>query len=204
MRVRTELSATLVIRPHRSAYVFDGVILLLTAIAWVIAQLLGSINSQVGLIVAWMIFGGFAVYGIGDILATALAKVTVEGDIVHVRDRLGRHRRFARAEVSHSAMRSINVPRLYMGMLRTNAVFLVGKNGRCLLRLGEDEYDTKALEHLVETLGLNWPHTENSSVRRINREFPGTYAFDYQTVAVAIMLILTLALAVGAFAVCRG
>jgi hypothetical protein len=52
--------------------------------------------------------------------------------------------------------------------------------------------------------GLNLPHTENSSVRQINREFPGSYAFDYQTVAVAIMIILTLALAVGAFAVCRG
>jgi hypothetical protein len=101
-------------------------------------------------------------------------------------------------------MRSINVPRLYMGMLRTNAFFLVGKNGRCLLRLPEDDYDTKALERLVETLGLNWPRTESSSVRQINREFPGTYVFDYQTVAIAIMIILTLALAVGAFAVCHG
>ncbi len=198
------MSAVLVIRPHRSAYVFDGVILLLTAIAWAIARVLGSVNSQLDLIPAWIILGGVAVYGIGDILATALAKVTVEGDIVQVRDRLGRHRRFARADVSHSAMRSINVPRLYMGMLPTNAFLLIGKNGRCLLRLGEDEYDTKALERLVETLGLNWPHTENSSVRQIIREFPGTYAFDYRTVAIAIMIILTLALAVGVFAVCHG
>jgi hypothetical protein len=57
---------------------------------------------------------------------------------------------------------------------------------------------------LVETVGLNWPHAKKSSVRQINREFPGTYAFDYQTVAVAIIIILMLALAVGAFAVCRG
>lgn len=166
--------------------------------------MLGSINSQLGLILAWIILGGVAVYGIGDILSTALAEVMVEGDIVHVRDRLGRHRRFARAEVSYAAMRSINVPRLYMGMWTTNAFLLVGKDGRCLIRLPEDDYDTKALERLVETLGLSWPHTENSSVRQINREFPGTYAFDYQTVAIAIMIVLTLALAVGAFAVCRG
>jgi hypothetical protein len=198
------MTATLVIRPHRSAYVFDGVILLLIAIAWVIAQVLGSIHSQLDLILAWIIFGGVTVYGIGDILTTALAKVTVEGDIVQVRDRLGRQRRFARAEVSHAAMRSVNVPRLYMGMLPTNAFLLVGMNGSCLLRLGEDEYGTKALERLVETLGLNWPHTEKSTVRQINREFPGTYAFDYQTVAITIMIILTLALAVGAFAVCHG
>jgi hypothetical protein len=197
------LSATIVIRPHRSAYVFDGVILLLTAITWVIAQVLGSINSKLDLILAWIILGGVAVYGVGDILATALAKVMVEGDIVHVRDRLGRNRRFARAEVSQAAMRSINVPRLYTGMLPADAFLLIGKDGRCLLRLPADDYDTKALERLVETVGLNWPHTENSSVRQINREFPGTYAFDYQTVAVAIMIVLTLAMAVGAFAVCR-
>jgi hypothetical protein len=197
------LSATLVIRPHRSAYVFDGVILALTGIAWVIAQVLGSIHSQRDLILGWIVFGGFAVYGIGDVLATALAKVTVEGDIVHVRDRLGRHRRFARAEVSRAAMRSINVPRLYMGMLPANAFLLIDRGGRCLLRLPADDYDTKVLERLVETLGLNWPHAENSSVRQINREFPGAYTFDYQTVAVAIMIMLTLALAVGAFAVCH-
>ena len=52
-------------------------------------------------------------FGISIILGTALPKVTVDGDIVEVRDRLGRRRRFARLEVSHAAMRSIIAPSRY-------------------------------------------------------------------------------------------
>jgi hypothetical protein len=194
-----ELSPTLVIRPHRSGYVFGAVVLLLGAIAWAIAQARGSIRSQSDLILAWLVFVGLALYVISELLGTAVPKVVVDGDTVEVRDRLGRHRRFARSEVSHGAMRSIFTPRRY-GNSRTNAFLLVGKDGRCLVRLPEEDYDPRALESLVETLGLEWPQTKNATVRQINREFQGAFTFDYQTVAVVILIILVVALAGVVFA----
>jgi hypothetical protein len=194
-----ELNPTLVIRPHRSGYVFGAVVLLLGAIAWAIAQALGSIRSQSDLILAWLVFGGLALYAISDLLGTAVPKVVVDGDTVEVRDRLGRHRQFARSEVSHGAMRSIFAPRRY-GNTRTNAFLLVSKDGRCLVRLPEEDYDPRALESLVATLGLEWPQTKNATVRQINREFRGAFAFDYQTVAVVILIILAAALAGVVFA----
>jgi len=123
-----ELSPTPVIRPHRSGYVFAAVVFLLGAIAWAIAQALGSIRSQSDLIVAWLVFGALALYVISELLGTAVPKVVVDGETVEVRNRLGRHRRFARSEVSHGAMRSIFAPRRY-GNSRTNAFLLVSKDG---------------------------------------------------------------------------
>ena len=38
-------------------------------------------------------------------------------------------------------------------------------------------------------------------MRQINKQFPGAYAFDYQTVAIAIVAILAVVLAVVALAV---
>jgi hypothetical protein len=49
-------------------------------------------------------------------------------------------------------------------------------------------------------LGLEWPQTKNATVRQINREFRGAFAFDYQTVAVVILIILAAALAGVVFA----
>ena len=191
---------SLVIRPHRSGYVFGGAFLLFTPVIWVIAQALNSIRSQNDMIMAWIVFPIFVLYGISIFLGTALPKVTVDGDIVMVRDWLGRHERFVRSEVSHAAMRSIIAPSRY-GWNPTNAFLLIGMDGRALLRLAERDYDTRALERLVETLGLKWPETKSASVRQIRREFPGAFAFDFQTIAIAILIILAVALAVITLAV---
>jgi hypothetical protein len=191
---------SLVVRPDRSGYVFGVAFLLFTAVIWVIAQALNSIRSQNDLIIAWIIFPIFVLFGISILLGTALPKLTVDGDFVQVRDRLGRHRRFARSEVSHAAMRSIIPPSRYW-WLPTNAFLLIGMDGRTLLHLAERDYDTRALERLVETLGLKWPETKSSSVRQINKEFKGAFAFDFQTIAIAILAIVAVALAVITLAV---
>ncbi len=190
----------LVIRPHRSGYLFGAALLLFTAVVWVIAQALNSIRSPNDMIIAWIVFPIFVLFGISILVGTALPKVTIDGDIVQVRDRLGRHRRFARSEVSHAAMRSIIAPSRFW-WVPTNAFLLIGVDGRALLHLAERDYDTRALERLVETLGLTWPETKSASVRQINREFPGAFAFDFQTIAIAILIVLAVALAVITLAV---
>jgi hypothetical protein len=192
---------SLVIRPHRSGYVFGGAFLLFTAVLWVIAQAMNSIRNQNDMIIAWIVFPILVLYGMSILLGTALPKVTVDGDIVQVCDWLGRRRRFAREEVSHAAMRSVIAPSRY-GWNPTNAFLLIGMDGRALLRLAERDYDTRALERLVETLGLKWPETKSASVRQINREFRGAFAFDFQTIAIEILIIVAVALAVIALAVC--
>ena len=185
---------SLVIRPHRSGYVFGIAFLLLTAFTWVIAQALNSIRSQNDLFIAWILFPILVLFGISILVGTALPKVTVDSDIVQVRDSLGRNRRFARSEVSHAAKRSIIAPAPYL-WVPTNAFLLIGKDGHSLLHLAERDYDSRALERLVETLGLEWPETKSASVRQIRREFPGAFAFDFQTIAIAILIILAVALA---------
>jgi len=191
---------SLVIRPHRSGYVFGGAFLLFTAVIWVIAQALHSIRSQNDMIIAWIVFPILVIFGMSILLGTAVPKVTVDGDIVQVCDWLGRHRRFARSEVSHAAMRSIIAPSRYVWN-PTNAFLLIGMDGRALLRLAERDYDTSALERLVEALGLAWPETRSTSIRQIRKEFPGAFAFDFQTTAIAILIILAVALAVITLAV---
>jgi hypothetical protein len=189
------LGTTVVIRPARSGYVFGCGFLLATAVLWVIAQAMYSIKSQNDMIIAWIVFPLSVLFGISILLGTALPKVTVDGDTVQVRDRLGRHRRFSRSEVSHAAMRSIFAPR--HGLYPTNAFLLIGMDGRALLHLAERDYDTRALERLVETLGLEWPETKSAtSVRKINQEFRGAFTFDFQSIAIAILVILAVALAV--------
>jgi hypothetical protein len=191
---------SLVIRPHPSGYVFGSAFLLITAVIWVIAQALNSIRSENDMILAWIVFPLFALLGISMLLGTAMPKVTVDGDIVMVRNWLGRHKRFVRSEVSHAAMRSIIAPSRY-AWLPTNAFLLTAKDGRSLVRLPEDDYDPRALQRLVETLGLAWPETKSASVRQINKEFKGAYRFDFQTVVIAILIILAAALAVITLAV---
>jgi hypothetical protein len=191
---------SLVIRPHPSGYVFGSAFLLITAVIWVIAQALNSIRSENDMILAWIVFPLFALLGISMLLGTAMPKVTVDGDIVMVRNWLGRHKRFVRSEVSHAAMRSIIAPSRY-AWLPTDAFLLIAKDGRSLVRLPEDDYDPRALQRLVETLGLAWPETKSASVRQINKEFKGAYRFDFQTVVIAILIILAAALAVITLAV---
>jgi hypothetical protein len=191
---------SLVIRPHRSGYVFGSAFLLLTAVIWVSAQALNSIRSENDMILAWIVFPLLALLGISMLLSTALPKVTVDGDMVQVRDGLGRHKRFVRSEVSHAAMRSIIAPSRY-AWLPTTAFLLIGKDGRALVRLPEDDYDPRALQRLVETLGIAWPETKSASVRQINKEFKGAYVFDFQTITIAILIILAAALAVITLAV---
>jgi hypothetical protein len=191
---------SLVIRPHRSGYVFGSAFLLITAVIWVIVQALKSIRSQNDMILAWIVFPILLLFSVSILLGTALPRVSVDGDIVEVRDWLGRHRRFARSGVSHAAMRSIIAPTRY-GWLPTNAFLLIGKDGRSLVRLPEDDYDPRALQRLVETLGLAWPETKSANVRQINREFKGAYRFDFQTVVIAILIIIAAALAVITLAV---
>jgi hypothetical protein len=187
-------TGTLVVRPSRSNYFFAAVFLFRAVIIWAIAASRGSVKSLGDAIIVLLVVGGAALVGISQLLSAAVARVTVDGDNVHVRDRLGRRRGFARAEVSIAARRSSFAPQV--GITMPNAFLLAGKNGRCLLRLQEIDYDPEALERLVATLGLAWPHSEKASVRQINREFPGAYAFDYQTVAIAIMIVLAVILAV--------
>ena len=191
---------SLVIRPHRSGYVFGSGFLLLTAVIWVIAQAFNSIRSQNDMILAWIVFPLLVLLGISMVLGAAVPKVTVDADIVTARNWLGRHKRFVRSEVSHAAMRSIIAPSRY-AWLPTNAFLLIGKDGRSLVRLPEDDYDPRALQRLVETLGLAWPETKSASVRQINKEFKGAYAFDFQTITIAILIILAVALAVITLAV---
>jgi len=197
---RMRQTESLVIRPHRAGYVFGGAWLLFSAVIWVIAQALNSIRSQNDMVLAWIVFPILVLYGISVLLGTALPELTVDGDIVVVRDWLGRHRRFARSEVGHAAMRSIIAPTRY-GPIPTNAFLLIGKDGRSLVRLPKDDYDPRALQRLIEVLGLAWPDTRGASVREIRREFPGAFAFDFPTIAVALLIILAAALAVITLAV---
>ena len=79
---------SLVIRPNRSGYAFGSAFLLFTAVIWVLAQALNSIRSQNDMIIAWIVFSLLVLFGISILLGTALPKVTVDGDIVQLRDRL--------------------------------------------------------------------------------------------------------------------
>lgn len=192
-------NAIVIIRPSRSNYVYAGVFLFLAVIILALTQLRG-IHSVSDAIIVSLVVGGPALLGISSLLNAAVAKITVDGDTVEVRNRLGLHQRIARAEVGRAVRTSLFAP-AQGGISQTDRFLLVGKDGRCLVRLPESDYRTEALERLVDTLGLAWPPSRHGSVRKINREFPGAYPFDYQTVAVAIMIILVVVLAVAALAV---
>jgi ABC-type iron transport system FetAB permease component len=191
-------TAILVIRASRAGYGFAGLFLLLAVVLLVIIQSRGVVHSSSDAILASFVIGSVVLLAISYFLSAVVARVVVDGNTVQVRDRLGRHRRFARAEISRAAMRSISAPTVY-GPSQPTAFLLVSRDGRCLVRLPESDYGTEALERLTTTLGLTWPHTEHASLRAINHEFPGAYVFDYQTIVVAIV-ILVVALAIAAFA----
>ena len=116
---------------------------------------------------------------------------------IQMRDRLGRHVRVARSEISHAALISSFEPPQFV--VRLNDLLVVGTNGRCLLRLPEPDYGTEAIERLVGTLGVHQPHERISTRRQFRREFPGAYAFDYLAVGIFIIVILAMALALASF-----
>ena len=183
------------IRQHPSGYVVAGVFLFLGVVILAIILARGSVRGFGDLIIATIVIGVTALVAINEILSTAVPSIAIDGDTVQVRDRWGRHRTFARSEIGHVARRSLFAPMQY-GMILPEAFMLVGKNGRCLVRLAEGDYATEDLERLVGGLGLEWPETHKSTVRKIRHEFPGAYAFDYQAVSVVVLAILLLVLAV--------
>jgi imidazole glycerol phosphate synthase subunit HisF len=81
--------------------------------AILVAVVLSRVASLGNAIIAALVVGGIALVGISDLLSAAVAKVSVNGDAVEVRDRLGRQRSFVRADISHATMRSIYAPRRY-------------------------------------------------------------------------------------------
>ena len=157
----------------------------------------GLINSVGAAIIASLFVGGATLFGISELLSATLEKIVVDGDTVQMRDRLGRHVRFARSEISHAAMRSTFEPPQYV--VRMNDLLLVAKNGGCLLRVPEPDYGAEAIDRIVEALGLVRPHDQISTRRQVRREIPGAYAFDYQAVVIFIVVILAGALAFAAF-----
>lgn len=183
------------IRPHPSGYVFAGVFLFLAVVILAIVLARGSVHGFGDLFIAAIVIGVAALVAINEILSTGVPIIAVDGDAVQVRDRWGRHQTFARSEISHVARRSLFAPMQY-GMILPGAFMLVGKNGRCLVRLAESDYAPEQLERLVGGLGLEWPETHKSTVRKIGHEFPGAYAFDYQAVSLIVLAILLLVLAV--------
>ena len=173
--------------------------LLLVAIIIAIIQLRSLMHRPSDAALAALIVGGAALYGVNEILVSAVAKVVVDDNGIEVSNRLGHRKRFARTGVSHAARRSVFAP-VQSGIYQ-DELLLIAKDGRCLARMWESDYAPADLERLVKALGLEWPKTVRSSIRHINRAFPGAHRFDYQSAVVAILVIVAVGLAVIAFAV---
>lgn len=157
----------------------------------------GLITSLGEAIIAAFVVGGATLLGISELLSATVEQIVVDADTVQMRDRLGRHVRVARSEISHAALISSFEPPQFV--VRLNDLLLVGTNGRCLLRVPEPDYGTEAIERLVGTLGVHQPHERISTRRQVRREFPGAYAFDYLAVGIFIIVILAMALALASF-----
>jgi hypothetical protein len=173
--------------------------LLLDGIIVAIIQLRALVHRPSDAALAALVVGGLALYGLNDVLVAALARIVVDNDVIELRNQVGRRRRFARTEVSHAARRSVFAPA--QSGIHQDELLLIAKDGRCLTRLWEGDYRSADLERLVETLGLEWPHTEKASVRLVNRTFPGAHRFDYQVATIVILVIVAVGLAVIAFTV---
>jgi hypothetical protein len=189
----------LVVRASRLAYVWGGIVLLLDAIILATIELRGLVHRPTDAALATLIVGSFALYGLNDVMVAAVARIVVDNDAIEARNQVGRRRRFARTEVSHAARRSVFAPA--QSGIYQDELLLIAKDGRCVLQLWEADYGDADLERLVETLGLEWPETEEASLRHINRAFPGAHRFDYQTATVVILVILAVGLAVISVAV---
>jgi hypothetical protein len=157
----------------------------------------GLVHRWSDAIIAVAVVGGVALLAINNFLSAAAARIVVDGDNVVVRDWLGRERRFDRVDVDHAARRSIFAPA--QSGISQEEFFLVGSDGRCLLRLSEADYGESDLQRFVEALGIKWPSTHKASVRQIRREIPGAYGFDYQTTTIVAVILLVAILAAAAF-----
>jgi hypothetical protein len=174
-------------------------VLLLDAIIIAIIPLRGLVHRPSDAALAALIVGGFAMYGLNDVLVAALARIEVGNDFIQVRNQVGRRRRFARTEVSHAVRRSVFAPA--QGGIHQEELLLIAKDGRCLTRLWEADYRSAELEGLVETLGLEWPKTEKASVRHVNGTLPGAHRVDLQVATIVILVLVAVGLAVIAFGV---
>lgn len=181
----------LAIRSTRLGYGFAAVFLSLAAIIVLAILFRGSIHSSSDLILAVLMVGGATLLGLSQLLFAALGRVVVDEGGIEVRDALGRTQRFARNEITRAARRSVFAP-AQAGIYR-DELLLIGKDGRCVARFWDSDYGTEDLRRLASTLGLRWPDVRRSTVRRINREFPGAHSFDYQTVTLVIAVLVVLA-----------
>jgi hypothetical protein len=154
---------TLLIRPSRFGYVTGGIVLLLDTIIVATVAFRSVVHRPIDAAGIALIAGGFALYGLNDVLVAAVARIVVGDDAIEVRNQVGRRRRFARTEISHAARRSVFAP-AESGIYQ-DEFLLIGKDGRCLARLWEADYNSADLERLVETLGLKWPPTRQASAR---------------------------------------
>jgi hypothetical protein len=183
----------LVIRPTRLAYGAAALFLFLAAIIVLAILFRGSVHSSGDLIVAVVLVGGVTLLGLSNLLFAALGRVVADQRGIEVRSALGRTRRFARDDIRSAARRSVFAP-AQAGVYRTE-LLLIGKDGRCVGRFWDGDYDTEDLRRLVGNLGLKWPGVRRSSVRHIIREFPGAHSFDYQTVTLVILIAVLVMLA---------
>jgi hypothetical protein len=176
----------LVIRSTRVGYGIAAGFLVLAAIIGLVILFRGSIRNSGDLILAVLLVGGATLLGLSQLLLAALGRVVVDEGGIEMRNALGRTRRFARDDIGSAARRSVFAP-AQAGIYRTE-LLLIGKNGRCVARFWDGDYDTEDLRRLVSTLGLKWPDLRRSTVRHIIREFPGAHSFDYQTVTLVVLI----------------
>jgi PH (Pleckstrin Homology) domain-containing protein len=183
----------LVIRSTRLGYAAAALFLFLAAIIVLAILFRGSIHSFSDLILAVLVVGGATLLGLSQLLFAAFSRVVVNEGGIEVRNALGRTRRFAQDDITRAARRSVFAP-AQAGIYRTE-LLLIGKDGRCVARFRDGDYDTEDLRRLVSTLGLKWPDVRRSTVRQIIREFPGAHSFDYQTVTLVILIAVLVVLA---------
>jgi hypothetical protein len=186
----------LTIRPSRVGYVTGGVVLLLVAIMLAIVPRVVRGPAEAAL--ATVVIGGIALYGLNDLLVAIVARIVVDDDGIQMRNQLGLQRRFERADIGGVARRSVFAPA--QSGIYEEELLLIAKDGRCLARIWEADYGSADLHRLVNGLRLEWPQTERSSVRHVNRTFPGAHRLDFQIAAVVVLVVITVGLGVITFA----
>ena len=189
----------MVIRPSRFGGVMGGLFLLLAAIIAAIIASRGAVHSAGDAILAVLIVGAAAIYGLSGLLDAVLARIVVDDQTVEIRNLFGVRRRYPRELIRSAARRSIFAPA--QSGIYQHELLLIGEDGRCLARLWEADYDDAALRRMVESLQLKWPAARPASVRHVRREFPGSHAIDYPLIAVGILAVVAVILALITFAI---
>jgi hypothetical protein len=183
----------MVVRPVRFGGVMGGLFLLMDAIVFAIIASRGQIHGPGDAILAVVVFGCFAMYGLNGVFVAVLARIVVDDHAVEVRNGFGVSRRYPRELVRSAARRSIFAP-AQAGIYR-DELLLIGENGLCLARVWVSDYDIDQLKALVESLDLKWPSVRRASIRRVRQEFPGAHAINYQLVTVGILAVVAVFLA---------